>query len=833
MTEPSADAPGNTTSAAQPSTSSGRAFSALLAQLGLLATTAIGVLVLTEPMPTVIDLSWPIALVALTAAYVVIGRHSIDIETDKHSIAIDLSELVFAVALVVAGPAVVVVSRILGGGFDELRRDQRDPRKIAFNVMLYSAEATAGTAIAGLVAGGNPVTSYRGWVAVLIAVAIVGVLSWLAVASVIRIHGGTVGFSASARILPVEIGGVLGVVCLGLVIASLLVSDPAAALLLAPPVALLLYSSRSYLRLAQRQQVLGRLHTYSSRVAASTSVDASVEAALRDAADITRAASAELVLLDSDGSTRLLRYDGEAGTIVEVDEPAVESVGTAASAEATLTTPDHVSVPLVLGERQLGVLRVRQRLGADGEFDHDDATVLGAIANHAAVAIENARLIDRLRDESHERERLAHQDALTGLANRRGFTAALRAATERHAATGRRFALVMIDLSRFKDVNDTFGHAAGDRVISAVADRLRSLTRATDVAARLGGDEYAVLLDGAGSTDAFDFSRRAREAIERPVQHDGVSVMVSASIGIACAPDHGSDDRSLMHHADVALYAAKEDLSRPIQVFDAAKERATNRRHRLAIDLRHALEADEDLDLFYQPKANLETGRLTGAEALLRWNHPELGYVPPDEFVTLAEQTGLINRLTDTVLRRGIGQAGRWVRDGLDLGLSLNVSVANLADDSLPQRVGALLEQHAVDPARITLEVTETDIMRDPQRTTQVLARLDQLGVRLSIDDFGTGYSSLAYLKRIPVRELKIDKCFVSDLETNHSDLVIARTVIGLATNLSISTVAEGVESQGTWDILESLGCHQAQGYLLGRPMPATQFEAFLGDYQR
>ncbi|MFM7534537.1 MAG: putative bifunctional diguanylate cyclase/phosphodiesterase [Acidimicrobiales bacterium] len=788
---------------------------------------------MASPIPTLVDVPWPVALVVLTVAYATAGRLEIDLETDRHSISISMSELVLAVGLVMAGPAVVVSSRVLGGTVNEVMRRQHDPRKVTFNFLLFAAEASIGTALATVIAGGYPVTSYRGWVGVLVTVAVMGALSYLAVATAIRIHGGTGTFSGAARVIPIEIGGSLGLVCLGLAIASMLVSDPAAALLLVPPVALLLYSSRSYLHLAQRQQVLGRLHTYSSRVAASTSVEASVEAALRDAADITRAATAELVLLDAAGSAHLLRYDSETGTIVEVDDPAAPADGTAGTGAATLMTPDHVTVPLVLGERQLGVLRVRQRLGADGAFDDADATVLGAIANHAAVAIENARLIDRLRDESHERERLAHQDALTGLANRRGFTAALRAATERHTATGRRFALVMIDLSRFKDVNDTFGHAAGDRVIGAVADRLRSLTRATDLAARLGGDEYAILLDGAGGTDAFDFSRRAREAIERPVQHDGVSVLVSASIGIACAPDHGGDERALLHHADVALYAAKEDPSRPIQVFDAAKERATNRRHRLAIDLRHALEADEDLDLFYQPKANLETGRLTGAEALLRWKHPELGYVPPDEFVTLAEQTGLINRLTDTVLRRGIGQAGRWAREGLDLGLSLNVSVANLADDGLPQRVRALLEQHAVDPARITLEVTETDIMRDPQRTTQVLARLDQLGVRLSIDDFGTGYSSLAYLKRIPVRELKIDKCFVSDLETNHSDLVIARTVIGLATNLSISTVAEGVESQGTWDILESLGCHQAQGYLLGRPMPATQFEAFLGNYQR
>jgi EAL domain-containing protein (putative c-di-GMP-specific phosphodiesterase class I) len=218
-------------------------------------------------------------------------------------------------------------------------------------------------------------------------------------------------------------------------------------------------------------------------------------------------------------------------------------------------------------------------------------------------------------------------------------------------------------------------------------------------------------------------------------------------------------------------------------------------------------------------------------EALLRWRHPELGFVPPDEFVRIAETTGLINRLTASVLEMGIAQAGQWQHDGIELGMSLNVSVANLLDEHLPDRVNSLLHRHVVDPASITLEVTETELMRDPSRTAEVLNRLDSLGVRLSIDDFGTGYSSLAYLKRIPVRELKIDKVFVTDLVNSRNDLVIARSVIGLADNLDIACVAEGVEDEATWDLLRSLGCNEAQGYFLARPMPADDLAAFLSTH--
>ncbi len=774
------------------------------------------------------------ALAVLALVSVAAERLEIHLETRSDSLTLSFSEVAFVLALFTLPPALAVTARVVGGlAAIVLRRGPRSWSKTAFNAALFSAETALGTLLVSVLAEGHGVTDVRAWVAVLAATTVMITLDAVALSIVIALHTGGAERPPLMRTLPVGIAASLGVTCLGLAMALFLAVEPIALALLVPPVVLLFLSSRSYLRLAERHEVLERLHDYSSQVAASTSLDDSVAAALRDAAAITRAEDSEVLLLDADGRPeQWLRVVGADGTVRPagrpVDGAADPIVARILAGDSDgVSDEDAVAVPLDVGDRRIGVITVRNRQGDVTGFEPTDATVLGAIANHAAVAIENARLIDRLRAEADERERLARQDALTGLANRRGFHADLTVALDRLTRTHRPFALVMVDLARFKDVNDTFGHGAGDRVIHTIADRLQGILRPLDACARLGGDEFAALVDGAGPDEALEFARRLLHQIERPVLHDGVPVVVSATIGIACAPLHGEDQRTLLHHADVALYSAKES-GRAVVVFDDDEERATTRRHRLALELRRALEREDQLRLVYQPKAKLADGRVSSVEALLRWNHPELGAVPPDEFVRIAEQMGMIHQLTGSVLEMGIAQAGLWQRQGVELGMSLNVSVANLADETLPGRIGSLLRRHDVDPGRITVEVTETAIMRDANRTTEVLADLDRRGLRLSIDDFGTGYSSLAYLKRIPVRELKIDKCFVTDLEHSPSDLVIARSVIGLATNLGLSCVAEGVETVGTWDILAELGCTEAQGYYLARPMAAADLEAFV-----
>jgi diguanylate cyclase (GGDEF)-like protein len=762
-----------------------------------------------------------LGIAVFTAAFVVVDRLEVHIESRTDTVTLTMSEWPFIVALASMPPAAVAGARLLAAvGAIALEPRRRPLSKALFNLALSFADTMTGLTLFAVAAGGAAPGSGRWWLSALLATMAMMTLDMVAIWVAVRAQFGRAGTGpALGRMLAISLASAASVSCLALASVELAEYDPTTLVLLGPPMLVVLAWSRSYLRLAERRKTLEQLQGFGSRLAESGSLESGVEAAMAGAAEIVRATDSSIVLLDDDGGSRTWtlgqRSSAEAPTALD---------DVAAGTSEAVVTPDHVVVPLRLGTRTIGALAIEHHQSDFDHFGRTDATVLGAIANQAAVALENARLIERLRSESTERERLAHTDALTGLANRRGFTAELRSRFQ----AGRPFALVIIDLTRFKEVNDTFGHVAGDLVLATVAERLTGECRPVDHVARLGGDEFAVLLDQHDALAGSEFGHRARTAIEQPVPFDGVSIFVSASLGVACAPEHGSTEAALMHRADIALYSAKENHENSIAVFDAASEQATSRRHRLALDLRRALDTGDEFELVFQPKANLRAGAVTGVEALLRWHHPSLGAVPPDEFVTLAERTGLVNRLTTLVLERGIAQAGRWRRAGIEIGMSLNVSVVNLLDASLPDRLDDLLAEHGVPAGSITLEVTETALMRDPDLTHDVLTRLDGRGVRLSIDDFGTGHSSLAYLKRLPVQEVKIDRCFVADLATNHNDLVIARTVIGLAGNLSLSCVAEGVEDQHTWDLLRALGCEEAQGYHLARPLPAAELQDFL-----
>jgi EAL domain-containing protein (putative c-di-GMP-specific phosphodiesterase class I) len=305
-----------------------------------------------------------------------------------------------------------------------------------------------------------------------------------------------------------------------------------------------------------------------------------------------------------------------------------------------------------------------------------------------------------------------------------------------------------------------------------------------------------------------------------------LNLEVGASIGVALAPVHGNDAATLLQRADVAMYSAKEARS-GFEVYDPDRDEYSPRRLMLAAELRHAIERGQ-LSIHYQPKADLRTNGITGVEALLRWHHPDYGFVPPDEFIPLAEHTGLIRPLTRWVLAASIAQCGTWQRRGLHLNVAVNLSVRALLDVGLPEEVEGLLREAAVPPTALTLEITESSIMADPARSIGVLNRLADLGIMLSIDDFGTGYSSLSYLKKLPVGEVKVDRSFVMNMSADPDDAVIVRSTIDLAGNLGLRVVAEGVEDQATWDQLTLLGCDAAQGYFLGRPMPVLQLDRWL-----
>jgi diguanylate cyclase (GGDEF)-like protein len=432
-----------------------------------------------------------------------------------------------------------------------------------------------------------------------------------------------------------------------------------------------------------------------------------------------------------------------------------------------------------------------------------------------------------LRHQAEVNEHQALHDALTDLPNRTLFHdrvgQALAVARREHIPT----AVMIMDLDRFKEVNDTLGHASGDELLEQAGVRLRAALRESDTVARLGGDEFGVLLPKVvDSAAAASVARKLRKALEEPFTIHGLALQIEASVGIALYPEHGDDVHSLLQRADVAMYVAKEQPG-GCEIY--AKERDDYSPDRLTMltELRRAIDQGE-LVLHYQPKADLRTSEVHGVEALVRWSHPIRGLVPPDEFIPLAQKTGVIVPLTFFVLNEALRQCRTWQLEGLDLCVGVNLSARNLLDVNLPDTVGELLGRWEVPPSLLELEITESTILADPIRAMHVLSRLSGMGVRLAIDDFGTGYSSLAYLKRLPVDELKIDKSFVQGMEDDENDAVIVRSTIDLGRNLGLRVVAEGVESAEAWRQLVGLGCDVAQGYYLSRPVPAAELAAWL-----
>ncbi|MFI1994729.1 putative bifunctional diguanylate cyclase/phosphodiesterase [Actinoplanes sp. NPDC020271] len=443
-----------------------------------------------------------------------------------------------------------------------------------------------------------------------------------------------------------------------------------------------------------------------------------------------------------------------------------------------------------------------------------------------AACIITGLLAQAHRIRSRALRRATHQaghDALTGLPNRVGLRDTMAATIGGEAGA----ALVLIDLDRFKEVNDTLGHHVGDQLLIQAARRMRDTLREGETVARLGGDEFAVLLPGVtGADDAAAVAARLHEALREPFDLDGLSLTVAGSIGAALYPQHGSTPDQLLQRADIAMYTAKARRT-GYAMFDESQDSTDPRKLILAADLRRGIEAGQLL-LHYQPKVDARTGAVLGAEALVRWHHPGYGLIPPDDFIPLAEHTGLITPLTRFVLAAALRQCRSWRDAGHELGVAVNVSAHGLLDLGLPAEIAALLERWRVPAGLLTVEITETAIMTDPERALRVVRELHTLGVRLSIDDFGTGYSSLAYLKNLPVQELKIDRSFVSGMTANDRDAVIVRSTVDLGHNLGLRVVAEGVEDDATWRQLDAAGCDILQGYHISRPVTAGDFTAWL-----
>jgi diguanylate cyclase (GGDEF)-like protein len=465
------------------------------------------------------------------------------------------------------------------------------------------------------------------------------------------------------------------------------------------------------------------------------------------------------------------------------------------------------------------------------------AIPLVAVYKSAHVSLENVQLVGRLErsvadltELNRLNEYQALHDVLTGLPNRMLFRDRVQQAIRTAHREGVAAAVMIIDLDRFKDVNDTLGHHNGDLLLQQIGPRITSVLRESDSTARLGGDEFAVLLPNAADGEAAgEVAGRIQKSLEHPFTVGELMLDVEASIGIALYPHSGTDADVLLQRADLAMYVAKANRE-GVKLYDSRYDQYSPIRLALLGELRRAID-ERQLVLHYQPKVDLRTSAVNSVEALVRWEHPARGLVQPAEFVPFAEHTTLIRPLTMYVLDAALRQCKEWRRTGIELVVSVNLSARNLLDLTLPDEVARLLESWDLPPSSLELELTESVLMAEPARALRVLTRLSAMGVGLSLDDFGTGYSSLAYLKQLPVKEIKVDRSFVMNMGDEESDAMIVRSTIDLGKNLGLRVVAEGVQSQAAWFRLTELGCDEAQGFYFSPPMPAEDLPQWIREW--
>ena len=784
--------------------------------------------------------------VAVAAAFALTDIFVIHVPLRRNAYTISCSEMPLVVGLLVLSPPLLLLSRLIAGPPVLIIHRRQAPLKVAFNLCNSAIGVTVVAAIYRAVLDHGSPLGLRGWVAAFVALAIGHLLDTFTITVVASLASGSLQRSVLRTIITIGLVGVLANTAVALGAVSMVWRDRAAAWFLAGIAAALFLAYRAFISLSQRYGRLELLYGFTKSLSGSSRTDDLLAAILAQAAQLLRAEWAELVLVNGEDHALCLSLD-ETGAVRRRPvsrDPGFLEEGVIASGQSRLVrrakrdagpwrvvctdqpVRDALVAPLRGDSGVLGVLAVANRLDDVSTFDGEDLKLFETLAAHATVAFEKEQLIEQLRQELTDKEYQSLHDSLTGLGNRAFFHRCVTAALGQAEQQDRLVAVMLIDLDRFKEVNDTLGHHTGDRLLKHISSRLSTHLRDAHVA-RLGGDEFAICLPSVTSRD--DAERAAQEIrsfVEEPVLVGDITVDVGASVGVALFPEHGRDSSTLLQRADVAMYSAKSGGT-GTAVYSRESDSYNPRRLSLAGELRSAITHGELL-VYYQPIANLANGKIERVEALVRWAHPRHGILPPDEFIPLAEHTGTISALTSFVLRQSLEQVRRWKALEIDLGVSVNLSVRVLMDVGLPAAVAEALATAGVDPHALNLEITESMIMADPKRIIGVLHRLADLGMELAVDDFGTGYSSLGYLRQLPVSEVKIDKSFVLHLAEQQNDNVIVRSIVDLANNLGLRTVAEGVEDRGSLDRLTELGCNDIQGYLLSRPQPADVLTSWL-----
>jgi len=731
------------------------------------------------------------------------------------------SELCVILAIVlVPVPQAVLIATACSLVFDIARRIH--PTKAAFNA--------ANCAIAMTGAGVAAHAVSRGSLAETTTSSVLGLLLGTFVFFLLNSGGVAVAVSLSQQMTLADVYRqqlrvrlALAAVNALIAVAVVVLADwSARTLIMLPPVLAAMYASyRGYLRAAHERDVWQQLES-ATRELNSLDVTTVVGAALSRSAQLFRADLVTVVLDDGTGPTV---HTGNATGLLET----AHGVGGRLShrvreidAESSLMV---YAAPLEGPQGRVGVLE----LGFSGpvQLRRRELQVLRTLAHAVSTSLQNAQLYGEMRSHAEAKAYEASHDALTGLGNRSLLQAAAAAAI---AATeeGTQCGLLIVDLDHFKEINDTLGHAAGDLLLSQVAERIAAAVPHADAVCRLGGDEFAVLVGGfPASTDADDLAGELLRVLSEPAVFEGLRLSVEGSVGVACYPEDAASFDELLKRADVALYQAKQARG-TFAHYRVERDESSLHRLALAAELRTAL-ADDQMVVHFQPQYDLGSGDLTGAEALVRWQHPERGLLPPSEFISAVEHSGLIRTFTLAVLEKATAEAAAWSSGGRPLSVAVNLSARNLLDRELPADVARVLQRHGLAPERLVLEITETTMMSELDVVEDVLAQLRRLGVELSVDDFGTGYSSLAFLQRVRVNEVKVDRSFVAGLATSVNDRALVRATVQLAHSLGARAVGEGVEDEELAGVLRELGCDLAQGYHLGRPMPAADLRVLLG----
>jgi diguanylate cyclase (GGDEF)-like protein len=799
-----------------------------------------GVMSASPPFAAQLTLTWW----QLAPAFALAGGLVFHVEINSEAHTFSLSEVPFVLALFFTSPTELLLARLLGEAVTLVLYERQSGTKLGFNLSLFAAESCLALSIFHALLGAQAAPDLAAWTVALIAVGAAAGLGVVAVWAVIRWHG---GHPNPRDLLLTAAITTLCNTSLASVAAGLLIHQRSAVVPLSVVAIIVVLAYRGYTRLSKRYAGLEMLYQFTRLTSGVARPQETIESVLDEARRMLRAELAAIVLLPHDAGPGLtLARRGEASfepicdlqRIPALQSRVVERRETVAIARtskepyhreilAALDVRDCLVAPLLSAGDVMGVIIVGDRLGHVSTFDAEDARLFTTLSLQAGVALENGRLIDRLHEQARAREHEALHDALTGLPNRTLFARHVEEILGRPVDGPPRVAVLLMDLDRFKEVNDTLGHHTGDQLLQQVARRLLSAVGPHGMVARLGGDEFAVLLaDIGGVTDALETAHRIYARITEPVPLASLLLDVGASIGIAIGPDHGEDLPALLQRADVAMYSCKGSRDR-VAVYDPEKDWNSEVRLRLAGELRGALERHE-LEVHFQPIARVADGHVVKAEALARWRHAELGQLSPDDFIPIAERTGLIEDLTLYVLDVAVRQCQEWREAGLDLRVAVNLSVQVLLDADWPGKISDMLARHELPADRLMLEITESGIMSDPERMTAVLNQIAHSGVRFSIDDFGTGYSSLSYLQKLPISEVKIDKSFVFPMASDAGAASIVRSVVDLARSLNLTIVAEGVEDQRTLDQLAAIHCDYVQGYYLSRALPGQELTDWL-----